>query len=155
MKNYIVNYNGLSPDQLREQVLKVNGGNPVDIAIDLFGSDMKKLCCECVDVNGQVVTIVEETDPNYKTPLYPSISPRNLFGVNASFHLVFASASLFAAPRYWPKFGQHLTNLAKAVEDGKIRTRVEVVGNLSVETVVKAHKLLEEHHTKGKLVMKM
>jgi NADPH:quinone reductase-like Zn-dependent oxidoreductase len=132
-KNHIVNYKGLSVKDLRSKVIEANGNKPVDAAVDLFGSEMKQLAMTSIKFGGQVVSIVEEPDPNYPLPFFPSQSPEvNLFFLAGTFHLVFVGGRAFQSKEEWPIIGKQLNELAKIFEENKLKVGIiQNVGNLS------------------------
>ncbi len=68
--------------------------------------------------------------------------------------MVFVGAGALSTEEYWPAVGQSLEQLTNLLESQQITASpVTIVGELSVDTVKKAHAQLEGHHTVGKLVM--
>lgn len=125
-------------------------------SIDLVGGKMKTLAFNVVGLGGHVLTIVEEDDPSFPTPLYPSQNPRCLFMVNATLSTVFIGAAGIVGkrPEDWETYREGLKALAKLFDDGSITApKVTNVGPLTAENVRKAHEQLEDGHTKGKLVV--
>lgn len=126
------------------------------LAIDLFGSSMKSLSFDVLDVDGHVLTIVEEP-AEYVTPLYPSHAKENsLFSANATFTMVFVGARALckSEPRDWAVYSEGLVELAKLVDEGRIQApKITNLGHLKASDVAKAHQQLEAGHTKGKLVI--
>jgi len=141
-------------DEVLGKVLALNNGQPMDVSFDLFGGSTKTLCFKSIGVDGHVVSIVGE-DTKFVTPLYPSNGPNSLFGLNATYSTVFMLAkALSPNETKWESIGEDLTELTAFVDRGVLQpVKVEIVGNLSVESIVQVHKLLEEHHTQGKLVI--
>jgi len=154
-KEHIINYQGLTIKQIGEKVIAANGGRGVDVVFDLFGGDMKHVAFEVLGMDGNIVTIVEEPDHQFKTPLYPAINPnKNLFAVNGTFHMVFVGAKALAGPEYWHHMGDSLDQLTQLLESGQLApSKVNVLGTLSRATVKRAHEELESHHNIGKLIM--
>jgi len=154
--DHIVSYSGVSQDELRQNLLKANGGKKFHIVIDLYGAGAKQLGFSLLDYDGTIVSIVAETDTSYVTPLYPIHSSNSLFDVNGTFYMVFFAAPLYSTPDKFPFFANILRNLAKEVESGVLKPlKTTVIGKLSLNTVKKAHELLEDHHTKGKMIMEI
>jgi len=155
--SHIINYSGLSTDKIRDKVIEANGNKPVSVAIDLFGGEIKTVCVESLGYQGRFLTIVEENDPNTKVvAFYPSQNQRSLFGISGTYHLVFVGSPAFLPPETWHVIHEQTNKFSKLLEEGKVKVpNYEVVGNLSVETVQKAHQLLEGHHAHTKLVMKV
>jgi NADPH:quinone reductase-like Zn-dependent oxidoreductase len=78
-----------------------------------------------------------------------------LFNRSATFHSVMLSArGMFGSPGSWPVYGRQLAALTDLIEAGDIEPpAIAEVGSLSVETVRRAHAILERGHVQGKLVM--
>jgi len=152
-KERIVDYRGLNLDQLRQKVIAANQNKPFDVALDLFGGDMKRLCISSIGISGQVVTIVEESK-DFVTPLYPTQHDENLFFSNGTLHTVFIGSYSSGPESSWPEISRKLKLIQSLVDTGFLKVgKVEIVGTLSSETVKKAHRLLEAHHHSGKLAM--
>jgi NADPH2:quinone reductase len=146
-------YAGLSRDQLAQALREQNGGRLFRVAIDCVGGAMTGLCCDVVDFEGHVISIVQgPRDDSHP----PEVDDENrLFNRSAAFHFVMASArGNFGDPESWPMYRRQLAALADLIEAGAIQPpAVTEVGDLSVETVRHAHALLEDGHVQGKLVM--
>ena len=56
----LVRYRGKSVADLVAEVQAANGGRGVDVAFDMVGADMKRLCLSAAGYGGRVVSIVEE-----------------------------------------------------------------------------------------------
>jgi len=140
--------------EVRGKVLAVNNGESVDVAFDLFGGSAKTLCFNSVGIDGNVVSIVGE-DADYVTPLYPHTGPNCLFLMNATYSTVLILAkSLSANEKKWESIANSLNELTSLVDQKVLQpVKVDIVGKLSVESVVKVHQLLEEHHNQGKFVL--
>jgi NADPH:quinone reductase-like Zn-dependent oxidoreductase len=61
---------------------------------------------------------------------------------------------MFGSPETWPVSWRQLAALTDLMEAGDIQSpMIAEVGGLSVETVRRAHTMLETRHVQGKLVM--
>lgn len=150
---HILRYREVPPERWSEAVLAMNGGRPVPVTLDFVGGAMKELCFAVAEVEGRVVSIVEE----------PADSPLNLWDENRSaliirsleFHFVQLGARARHAPREtWSVYREQLETLSGFIEQGVLRApAVRTVGPLSAATAREAHRLLEEGHVQGKLVM--
>lgn len=60
----LVRYRGKTVDALAAEVKGANGGRGVDVAFDMVGADMKRLCLAAAGFGGRVVSIVEEGRTN-------------------------------------------------------------------------------------------
>jgi len=149
----IVPYHGLSLEEQKKKVLAANGGKTFDVAMDFFGGMMKKLCVETLGLHGQLVTIVQENDPkNTNIPLFNAESPKNLFQINGSCHLVYLGG-IALSREHVHEIRCRLDELSTAIMKKEFKLPpMEVIGKMSVDTVKKAHQLLEEHRAKVKLV---
>jgi NADPH:quinone reductase len=128
-----------------EQAIEINNGL-FNIALDLVGGKMLSACCHLLDVDGNIASITES----------PSVYDFDiLFLKNASFHSVGTNAYSFPdREQYWIIYNQSLNALAELFDTGQLKEPpVTVVGGLSLDTVKKAHALLEKGAVQGKLVM--
>lgn len=153
LPGHILRYKGLSLAQLKGRVLEMNGGRGVGAAFDFVGGDMKRLCCEVVDFDGRVVSIVEEPEDFSLNIWHGRKSP--MFARSATFHFELLSArAMFGGPETWKIYHKELNTLTALIEAGALKPpAVTEVGGLSAESVRRAHTLLEEGHVQGKLVM--
>lgn len=150
---HILRYRGLSLDQLKAKVLEMNGGRFVGAAFDFVGGLMKQLCCEIIDYDGRVVSIVEEPEDFHLDIWNGRKSP--LFIKSATFHFELLSArAMFGGPETWKIYRRELNTLTELIEMGHIKPpAITHLGEFSVESVRRAHTLLEEGHVQGKLVL--
>ena len=148
----VLRYDGKTVGELAEQVLRRTGGARVQAAFDFVGKQMKRLCFEVVGVDGHVVSIVEEP-PGFDLDVWDEhASPLVLR--SASLHFVQLAARLaYAPPETWTLYREQLAALARLVDTGAIsKVPITEVGRFSVDTVRRAHMLLEGGHVRGKLV---
>jgi len=111
-------------------VVKASSPEGVDVVYDCVGGQALEQAPLLMKPEGRIVTIV---DPVQAQTLKEQ-------GIDAQF--------VFVAPH-----AQQLMELTRMVEAGQLRTEVSV--KLPIEEVVKAHELIETHHTKGKIVLTM
>lgn len=152
-QEHIIDYRHRSLTELHEAVIAANHGNPIACAFDFVGGDMKRLCCEVLDFDGRVTTIVEENDDFRLYTVSGEKSP--LLSRSASLHtqLLLARAR-FGSPPYWDIFAEELATLAKLVQQGHIQAhRILMLEDFSAEAIAEAHTRLEEGHVNGKLVI--
>ncbi|WP_257463152.1 quinone oxidoreductase family protein [Archangium lipolyticum] len=150
---HILRYRGLSRERLLSEVLAMNGGRHVPVALDFVGGTMKELCFDVAAVEGRVVSIVEE----------PADSPINLWDEARSplilrsleFHFIQLGARALYAPREtWSVYREQLGTISRLIEEGALNPpAVRSVGPLSAVSVREAHRLLEEGRVQGKLVV--
>ena len=146
-------YAGLSREHLIHELLELNSGRRFRVAIDCVGAALTGLCCDAVDVEGHVVSIVQGPRDDSHPP--EEDDENQLFNRSATFHFVMASArGTFGDPETWSLYGRQLARLAELIESGAIQPPVVTkVGDLSVATVRRAHAQLETGHVQGKLIM--
>src|SRR5262245_3217504 len=146
-------YAGLSRDQLAQRLRELNDGQLFRVVIDCVGGAMTGLCCDIVDIEGHVISIVQGPRDASHPP--EEDDENRLFNRSATFHFVLLSAlGMFGSPKTWPVYGHQLTALTDLLEVGNILPpAISEVGGLSVESVRRAHTLLETGHVQGKLVM--
>lgn len=154
-KEHILIYKGLTPSQIEEKLIAMNGGRLFDATFDLVGGEVKRLCLNLTQFSGHFASIV----PDSKEFIYPvwerGVSP--CFNKNMSLHLIFVgSESMGGPPNTWGIYARHMNHISELIDQGDLKApSVNVVGTFSVETVREAHRLLEEGRVKGKLAMKM
>lgn len=140
--NQIINYR--SADFVARS-LAINGG-AFDAVVDLVGGPMLSAGCELLAPDGDLASVVETPNVN---------DFERLFEKNASFHAVGAHAySLIPDRAHWRRYQTLLTQLGNFFDTGLLRAPpISHVGEFSVETVRRAHELLERSAVHGKLVM--
>ena len=100
----------------------------VDVVFDCVGGEVLRKSAEIVKGGGRLVTIVDD----------PTDLPRS--DIQKEF--------VFVAPNS----GQ-LTELARMVEQGRLKTHLSQVFDFTAEEARKAHELSESGHTRGKMVL--
>lgn len=154
-KDNILLYQNLSCDEMVEKLVAMNGGHFFDATFDFVGGEMKRLCLKTTGHSGHFATIVPENDPfNF------SVWERGTsltFSRNLSLHFVFVGSEAFSRiPSSWGVYSRQLNHISQLIEKGDLRPpMIKIMGDLSAESVVAAHHLLEEGRVKGKLVMKI
>lgn len=152
-RDHILLYEGLSRDELREQLLTMNKGELFNATFDLVGDEMKRLCLELTGLSGHFSTIIPEA--KFDFPFWGENDiPR---GRNLSVHQVAIGAELGSPDRKSLQiYTRHLAILTDWLENKRIHPPfVTVVGSLSERTVQEAHHLLESGRVRGKLVMEI
>lgn len=152
-EEHILNYKGLSLEEMTRQVVKMNGGMPVRAAFDFVGGQMKRLCFDVIDFDTRVVSIVEEPDDFRMHLLSGGQSP--LFARSASFHFqLLLARSRFGAPDDWPIFGRQLNILSGLADAGHVKPhRIIMLDDFSARSVKQGHDQLEDGHVNGKLIL--
>jgi NADPH:quinone reductase-like Zn-dependent oxidoreductase len=148
----IVHYPGKGLKQLTEEAMAANGGNPFDKTFDFVGGEMKRLCFELVDFDGDIVSTVPEIDPFAVPVWHGKASP--LFRRSASLHFHWlAAAALFGSKEHWHRYTQELQELTFLYEAERLwPIRVQNLGPLSVETIRYGHERLEAGGIQGKMI---
>jgi NADPH:quinone reductase-like Zn-dependent oxidoreductase len=148
----VVDYQGKDLKQLTEEAIAANGGHLFNKVLDFVGGDLKLLCFELVDFDGDIVSVVEENDP-YTVPLWHwHASP--LFWRSAALHFLWLGArGLHGARETWTRYTQQLHELTYLYEAQRLwPVGVRKIGDLSAETVRRGQEMLEAGGIQGKLV---
>lgn len=117
--------------------------------IDLVGGKMSEICAELIDVYGTYVDITFLTTQKAKETLFAkATSIINIANYAQTYKTEEGKLSYY---------GKSLKELFSKIERNEISpANINIVGDLSIETVGKAHQLMEENQTKGKkLIMKI
>jgi NADPH:quinone reductase len=148
----IIHYPGKGLKQLTEEAIAANGGNPFDKAFDFVGGEMKRLCFELVDFDGDIVSTVPEIDPFAVPVWHGKASP--LFRRSASLHFHWlGAAAIFGSKEQWHRYTQQLQELTFLYEAERLwPIRVQNLGPLSVETIRCGHERLEAGGIQGKMI---
>ena len=141
-KEQVISY---KDDDFIKKAIERNNGY-FDIALDLVGGKMLSACCDLLAIDGNLASVTEAPDQNgFET----------LFMKNASFHSIGANAySLSENQEDW-KIYKHILNYTSELFDSDALTKppITILGSLSVDTVKKAHEMLENNSVQGKLIM--
>lgn len=153
-KENILSYKGLNVAQMREKLIAMNGGESFYFALDFVGGEMKELCFEVTEIGGHLATILPEENPTISAW---GRGERSAFDKSLSLHIIFlGAAAIYGDGKDWTAYHVQLKHLVNLFEkEGLLPPRIEVIGDLSVETVREAHTRLEEGHTQGKLIMNL
>ena len=154
-REHILMYKGLDLAGLEKAYLKLSGVRRPDICFDFVGGSMKKLCLQLVGDEGRVVSTVAEPEDFSYNIFSAEGSP--IFYRSASFHFEYVLARAKSGePSGWAQYGSKLSEIGGWLDCGKIAPpKVKLLGKLTAETVRKAHRLLEDGHVQGKLVMQV
>lgn len=154
LKNeHILLYHSLTFDQMLQRLITMNDGRLFKAAFDFVGGEMKRLCLNLVEHSGHFATIVPENS-RFNFSVWER-GPSLCFNRNLSLHFVFLGAEAFSGTRQlWDIYSHHLNHIAQLFNEGHLKPpAIKSLGKLSLETVIEAHRLLEEGRVKGKLVM--
>jgi len=150
----ILHYSGQSVEQMAKKLIEMNGGERFYLTFDCVGETMKELCFAVSDFGGHLATILSE-DEQFPIPIWGRKSP--VFNKSLSLHIIFlGAAAVKGDEKSWNVYKAQLKHLAHLFDkEGLIGPHIENLGSFSLETVRRAHQLLEESHNRGKLVMEM
>jgi NADPH2:quinone reductase len=148
----VIDYRGKGLKQLTADAIAANGGAFFDKTLDFVGGEMKRLCFELVDFDGDIVSTVEEIDPFAVPVWHGRASP--LFRKSASLHFhLLGAKGLYGSRETWPGYTQQLHELTFLYEAQRLwPVGVQNIGELSVETIRRGHEMLEAGGVQGKLV---
>ena len=148
----VIDYRGKGLKQLTEEAIAANDGEFFDKTLDFVGGEMKRLCFELVDFDGDIVSTVEEIDPFAVPVWHGRASP--LFRKSASLHFhLLGAKGLYGSRETWPGYTQQLHELTFLYEAQRLwPVGVQNIGELSVETIRRGHEMLEAGGVQGKLV---
>ncbi len=148
----VIHYPGKGLKQLTEEAIAANGGALFAKVFDFVGGDMKRLCFELVDFDGDIVSTVEEIDPFTVPVWHGRASP--LFRRSASLHFhLLGAAGLYGKKEHWHQYTQQLHELTFLYEAQRLwPVGIQNIGELSVETIRHGHERLEAGGIQGKMV---
>ncbi len=148
----VIHYPGKDLKQLTKEAIAANDGALFAKALDFVGGEMKRLCFELVDFDGDIVSTVEESDPFTVQIWHGRASP--LFRRSASLHFHLLEArGLYGPKETWPGYTQQLHELAFLYEAQRLwPVGVRNIGELSVDTIRRGHEMLEAGGIQGKLI---
>lgn len=140
-ENNIVNYKeGNIVNNLK------NKNEHFEYVVDLVGGAMSEVCAELIEVFGTYVDITFFATEKAKEILFDKATTI----INVA---NYAPASKNGTEKF-EYYGNELKELFDKVEKNIITpTDINIIGNLSVESVKKAHHLLENNQTKGKKII--
>jgi NADPH:quinone reductase len=148
----VLDYRGKGLKQLTQEAIAANGGAFFDKALDFVGGELKRLCFELVNFDGDIVSTVEEVDPFTVPVWHGRASP--LFRRSASLHFYLLGArGLYGTRSTWPEYTQQLHELTFLYEAQRLSpVGVKNIGELSVATMRRGHEMLEAGGFQGKLI---
>jgi NADPH2:quinone reductase len=151
----IIRYRELTREQIEDRIRELTDGQGVAVAFDFVGGEMKKLCFNAAGFDGRIVSLVEEPSGFDFNIWRADLSP--FFAKSGTYHFVALSArARNGAPRDWAVYPQIMRSLAALVEAQKLSLpKATELGEMTEETLARAHAMLEAGHVKGKLVLKI
>lgn len=151
-KDNILLYKGLEPEKIKNRLVEMNGQDLFYLTFDAVGQMMKRVCLELCAPYGHMITITPELEP-FPEKVWER-GKSQTFAKSLSVHFINSGAVAMAKESYWTMYKVQLAHLVHLFDKKSLSPPyVQHVGSFSLETVKKAHALLEEGHTKGKLVM--
>ncbi|KIO50796.1 quinone oxidoreductase family protein [Flavobacterium hibernum] len=139
----IINYKNVA---VYETALALNNNKPFDFVVDLVGNEIAVVAAKLLKANGTYVDVT-----NFST----SDSREILFSKGAT--ILNISNYVYGKEKRYDYYKNGLSELASLLNQKVITPPdIEVIGNLEVETVLKAHTILRENKTNGKkLIMQI
>lgn len=127
----IINYHD---GELKQKILGANNGNLYDHVVDLVGGSISEVTAQVLKINGNYLDVTFHGT---------EVTREILFDKAATVINIAEYADISA--------NEHLRTVAALINDGKITVpEVNIVGSFNVETVKKAHHLMETNQTFGK-----
>ena len=141
--NHIINY---KIDKIEETALSLNQGKKFDIIIDLVGNAIADIVVKLLKTNGTYLDV---------TAFSTAYSREILFGKGAT--IMNISNYAFSLEKKYDYYKNGLEQLKNLLEKQLIKPPViDVIGQLEVDTITKAHQMLRGNKTEGKkLIMKI
>lgn len=141
--NHIINY---KIDKIEETALSLNQGKKFDIIIDLVGNAIADIVVKLLKTNGTYLDV---------TAFSTAYSREILFGKGAT--IMNISNYAFSLEKNYDYYKNGLEQLKNLLEKQLIKPPViDVIGQLEVDTITKAHQMLRGNKTEGKkLIMKI
>lgn len=145
-KSNIINYKS---EVVIEELSTLTNGIKIDICIDTVGIEMSDLCAQILKINGLYADIAFATTDTARELLFD----KGITIINVSNYAYGLENDVEKMKHY----GEGLSKLKTYFENDSLpATNINVIGDFSVDTVAKAHHLLETNGTKGsKLVMEI
>jgi NADPH:quinone reductase-like Zn-dependent oxidoreductase len=137
----IINY---KEDHLIENLIKANGNERFNFGVDLVGNRMSEVTAEALKVHGMYVDVTALISTDAKEILF-----------NKGNIIMNISNYTYSMTKNYAYYKNSLTKISGLIEEKTITPpKHKVIGNLSLETVLKAHHLLKNNLTQGsKLIM--
>ncbi len=153
-KRNIVIYQDMKIEHVKEKLIDLNKGDLFSGVLDFVGKEMKELCISLADYSGEVVSIVPE-EQDIKLPVWAKGS--TYFQRCLSLRCIFVGSESFSGKaEKWEVYQTQLAHLNRLFETETIGIPYyRNLGPFCLETVQKAHHLLESGQVRGKLTMEV
>jgi NADPH:quinone reductase-like Zn-dependent oxidoreductase len=137
----IINY---KKGNLAENILKANNNKPLDIGIDLVGNHISEVISDVLKINSLYVDVTALTTKESRETLF-----------NKGNLIMNISNYTYGMTKNYDYYKNSLNKITELIENNTITPpNYHIVGNLSLETVLKAQDMLKNNQTQGrKLVM--
>ena len=141
--NQIINYKN---DEVYETALALNNKEHFDFVVDLVGNEMAVTAAKLLKTNGTFVDVT-----NFST----ADSREIIFSKGAA--ILNISNYAFGLEKRYDYYKNGLTELSQLLQEKSITPpTIEIIGDLKVETILKAHQILRDNKTNGKkLIMQI
>lgn len=142
LKNHqIVNY---KEENLVENILKSNNNTLFDIGVDLVGNYMAERTADLLKINGTYVDVTALTSQESREMLF-----------NKGNIIMNISNYAHGLSKNYGYYKNSLNEISRLIENKMIQPpQYKTIGDLSLETVLRAHSLLKNNQTQGnKLIM--
>lgn len=106
--------------------------DPVDVVFDMIGGDVLARSYGVLVKGGRLVSISEAPNPELEAK----------YGIKASFFVTLEG-------------GNYLEEIVKLAEEGKVRPIIRTSFSLTADGLESAHRLIEDGHTYGKVIIKV
>ena len=142
-QNQIINYRN---DEVYETALALNNKEHFDFVVDLVGNEIAVTAAKLLKTNGTYVDVT-----NFST----ADSREILFSKGAA--ILNISNYAFGLEKRYDYYKNGLTQLSQLLQEKSITVpTIEIIGDLKVETILKAHQILRDNKTNGKkLIMQI
>ena len=136
----IINYR---EEDFVERVTQETAGRGLPVVMDTVGGETFNKSLDCIAPDGRLITCVGTPSDRI---------PQKLFRLSATLIFEFMGAPGIYGIRP-ESHGKILSDAAKLVDEGKLKPHVSRI--ISMDGVAEGHRLLEEGHVTGKLVVKV
>ncbi|KMQ58417.1 alcohol dehydrogenase [Chryseobacterium angstadtii] len=141
-EHQIINY---KQENLAAALLNANNNQPFDFGIDLVGNYMSEITADVLKINGTYADVTALITKNAHEILF-----------NKGTVIMNISNYSYSMNKDYSYYKGSLEEISKLIEAGTITApNYRTIGDLSLETVLKAHSILKNNQTQGhKLIMK-
>lgn len=129
-----------------QEIYERNAGKPFDTSLDFVGGAVSEVAAEVLRIGGTYADVAFLSTPKAREILFnKSVSLQNI---------AIYSHALTQDTRLRSLYSRRLTEISALFEQEALSPLpIQVVGGFSVQTVQRAHTMLENNASKGKLIM--